>query len=287
MPGSTTVTSFGRVISVRESLARVGLLAASQLGLSAVRATVGRFVSIRCSNSTIVAMITEVSCEGLPSSDAYIATAGGRSARRNPRRPGRAPIPARRHRLSGDRRAGEPDHQQELRTDLRAVRIGHDQHRHTCSRIRPSAPMSTSTKCSASISRCSAPPASASRAASSLILQRDPEVAARTCASSCSTRTTNTAAASATARWCSIRATSSCRSGCSISRRSSTSSSAAAPASTEEVEILAEVIPLAKGSYTQYHGTADRLGAEAHRSEERPATPSTRRCPTGWPISSR
>src|ERR1700754_3784264 len=76
MPGSTTVTSFGRVISVRGSLARVGLLAASQLGLSEVRATVGRFVSIRCANSTIVAMITDVTCEDLPSSDNYIASAG-------------------------------------------------------------------------------------------------------------------------------------------------------------------------------------------------------------------
>ena len=70
------MTSFGRVISVRGSLARVGLLAVSQLGLAEVRATVGRFVSIRCSNSTIVAMITDVSCEDLPSSDNYIATAG-------------------------------------------------------------------------------------------------------------------------------------------------------------------------------------------------------------------
>src|ERR1700720_590786 len=75
MPGSSTVTSFGRVISVRGSLARVGLLASSQMGLSAVRATVGRFVSIRCANSTIVAMITEVSCENLPTSENYIASA--------------------------------------------------------------------------------------------------------------------------------------------------------------------------------------------------------------------
>jgi DNA helicase HerA-like ATPase len=75
-PGSTTVTSFGRVISVRGSLARVGLLAASQMGLSEVRATVGRFVSIRCSNSTIVAMITDVTSEDLPTSDNYIASAG-------------------------------------------------------------------------------------------------------------------------------------------------------------------------------------------------------------------
>src|SRR3982074_3828019 len=76
MPGSTIVTSFGRVISVRGSLARVGLLAASQMGLSEVRATVGRFVSIRCANSTIVAMITDGTCEDLPSSGAYIASAG-------------------------------------------------------------------------------------------------------------------------------------------------------------------------------------------------------------------
>ena len=75
MPSSTTVTSFGRVISVRGSLARVGLLATSKMGLSEVRATVGRFVSIRCANSTIVAMITEVSCENLPTSDNYIASA--------------------------------------------------------------------------------------------------------------------------------------------------------------------------------------------------------------------
>ena len=69
------MTSFGRVISVRGSLARVGLLAASQMASRKCRATVGRFVSIRCANSTIVAMITEVSCEDLPTSDDYIASA--------------------------------------------------------------------------------------------------------------------------------------------------------------------------------------------------------------------
>src|SRR5437762_1808177 len=42
---------------------------------SEVRATVGRFVSIRCANSAIVAMVTEVSCENLPKSDSYIAIA--------------------------------------------------------------------------------------------------------------------------------------------------------------------------------------------------------------------
>jgi uncharacterized protein len=70
------VTSFGRVISVRGSLARVGLLATSQMPVSEVRGTVGRFVSIRCASSTIVAMITDVTAENLPSSDEYIASAG-------------------------------------------------------------------------------------------------------------------------------------------------------------------------------------------------------------------
>src|SRR6202140_4232029 len=76
MPGLNTVTSFGRVISVRGSLARVGLLPIRQMAVAEVRATVGRFISIRCATSTIVAMITDVSCEDLPSSDNYIATAG-------------------------------------------------------------------------------------------------------------------------------------------------------------------------------------------------------------------
>jgi len=63
------------VISVRGSLARVGLLATGKMPVSEIRATVGRFVSIRCVNSVIVAMITEVSCEDLPASDVYVASA--------------------------------------------------------------------------------------------------------------------------------------------------------------------------------------------------------------------
>src|SRR4051812_759246 len=46
------------------------------MAASEVRATVGRFISIRCATSTIVAMITDVSCEDLPTTDRYIATAG-------------------------------------------------------------------------------------------------------------------------------------------------------------------------------------------------------------------
>src|SRR5262245_8868116 len=71
-----TVTSFGRVISVRGSLARVGLLASGPMPVKEARATVGRFISIRCASATtIIAMITEVSCENQPSSDEYMATA--------------------------------------------------------------------------------------------------------------------------------------------------------------------------------------------------------------------
>src|SRR6201990_982155 len=76
MPGSAAVTSFGRVISVRGSLARVGLLATSRTPVAEIRATVGKFVSIRCASSTIVAMITDASCEDIPTSDNYIASAG-------------------------------------------------------------------------------------------------------------------------------------------------------------------------------------------------------------------
>jgi uncharacterized protein len=73
--GFSIVTSFGRVILVRGSHARVGLLATGKIGPYEIRATVGRFVSIRSANSVIVAMVTEVSCENLPTSDNFIASA--------------------------------------------------------------------------------------------------------------------------------------------------------------------------------------------------------------------
>ncbi|MGN6114767.1 MAG: ATP-binding protein, partial [Nitrobacter sp.] len=71
---STSASSFGRVISVRGSLARVGILQTGRMSPTAARATVGRFISLRSESSTIVAMITEVSCEHLPS-DEYVASA--------------------------------------------------------------------------------------------------------------------------------------------------------------------------------------------------------------------
>src|SRR5690349_2268480 len=44
--------------------------------ISEVRGTVGKFVSIRCASSTIVAMITDVTSENMTTSDNYIASAG-------------------------------------------------------------------------------------------------------------------------------------------------------------------------------------------------------------------
>ncbi|MCB1391929.1 DUF87 domain-containing protein [Nitrobacter sp.] len=72
---SISPSSFGRVISVRGSQARVGILRTGRMSPAAARATVGRFVSLRNTTSTIVAMITEVSCENLPSSDEFMASA--------------------------------------------------------------------------------------------------------------------------------------------------------------------------------------------------------------------
>jgi DNA helicase HerA-like ATPase len=65
----------GRVISVRGSQARIGLTASSQPGNASVRATVGQFFGIRTATTTLVAIITEVSLENLPATDDYAAIA--------------------------------------------------------------------------------------------------------------------------------------------------------------------------------------------------------------------
>jgi uncharacterized protein len=74
---NSTATPFGQIISVKGSLARIGILATPQIGPAEARATVGRFISIRCNSSNVIAMITEVSCEGLSpyDRDRYVATA--------------------------------------------------------------------------------------------------------------------------------------------------------------------------------------------------------------------
>ncbi len=67
--------ALGRVISVRGSQARIGLVTTSQINDTNVRATVGQFFGIRTATTIIVAMITEVSRENLPPTDNYIAIA--------------------------------------------------------------------------------------------------------------------------------------------------------------------------------------------------------------------
>ncbi|MCR6734737.1 MAG: DUF87 domain-containing protein [Afipia sp.] len=75
MLNSPQPAALGRVISVRGSQARVGLMTTSQITDSNVRATVGQFFGIRTATTIIVAMITEVSRENLPPTDNYIAIA--------------------------------------------------------------------------------------------------------------------------------------------------------------------------------------------------------------------
>ena len=105
-----------------------------------------------------------------------------------------------------------------------------------------------------SISPCSARRVAASRApwrcsstASSKATEFDARAADRPAQRVC-------APPSRKRRRSSARARSACRSGCSISRRSSTSSIAGGRASTEEVELLADLIPLAKARYAQGGG---------------------------------
>ena len=205
MPGSTTVTSFGRVISVRGSLARVGLLAASQtgrLGGAGDRRPLRQhplrqFHHRRHDHRSVLrgpAVLRHLHRQRR-----------GRPARRNPRRSGSPQIPARRHQLSDHRRCRRTDHQSGASHGLCADRIGSDQCRH------PAAGSLRHRLC-----RCRGNALQALRGARLhrrrqiqrrvAAAERNPQVAAAICASSCSTFTTNMAAASATARWCSIRA---------------------------------------------------------------------------------
>lgn len=57
---------YGRVITVRGSQARVALLATKTSTIDEARATVGRFLSLKCGKSTIIGMVTEVSSQDLP-----------------------------------------------------------------------------------------------------------------------------------------------------------------------------------------------------------------------------
>ena len=68
-------SALGRVVSVRGSQARVGIVAGGSLTPSTLRATVGQFFGIRTASTIIVAMITEVSRENMGVSNDYIAVA--------------------------------------------------------------------------------------------------------------------------------------------------------------------------------------------------------------------
>ncbi len=69
------IPSLGRVISVRGSQARVGILASPSMTPAAIRATVGQFFGIRAANTTIVAIITEVTRENIDTADGHVAVA--------------------------------------------------------------------------------------------------------------------------------------------------------------------------------------------------------------------
>ena len=65
----------GRVISVRGSLqARIGPMAGAMSDVT-INATVGQFFGIRTAKSTLVFMITEVSCETFAAAGNYTAVA--------------------------------------------------------------------------------------------------------------------------------------------------------------------------------------------------------------------
>ena len=114
-----------------------------------------------------------------------------------------------------------------------------------------------------------------------IILQQDSRRRGRTCASSWSIRTTNTAAASATRRRCSTPRNLRLPFWLFNFEETIDAFFGGRPGVEEEVEILSEVIPLAKAAYLQYSGNAnDRPLAKKTRSAKMPASPSTRRCPT-------
>jgi DNA helicase HerA-like ATPase len=74
-PPKPAVTPLGRVVSVRGSEARIGVLENTGLSPTALRATVGQFFGIRASTTTIVAMITEMSRENMDTQDNCVAVA--------------------------------------------------------------------------------------------------------------------------------------------------------------------------------------------------------------------
>jgi len=74
-PPVPQIAALGRVVSVRGSQARIGVIASPEITPTTLRATVGQFFGIRSARGTIVAMITEMSRENIDMRDNYIAIA--------------------------------------------------------------------------------------------------------------------------------------------------------------------------------------------------------------------
>ncbi|CAM5420426.1 Type IV secretory pathway, VirB4 components OS=Afipia felis OX=1035 GN=NCTC12722_02571 PE=4 SV=1 [Afipia felis] len=74
-PPVPQIAALGRVVSVRGSQARIGVMASPEVTPTTLRATVGQFFGIRSAKATIVAMITEMSRENIDMRDHHVAVA--------------------------------------------------------------------------------------------------------------------------------------------------------------------------------------------------------------------
>ncbi|EKS28584.1 ATP-binding protein [Afipia felis] len=74
-PPIPQIAALGRVVSVRGSQARIGVVASPEVTPTTLRATVGQFFGIRSAKATIVAIITEMSRENIDMRDNHIAVA--------------------------------------------------------------------------------------------------------------------------------------------------------------------------------------------------------------------
>jgi len=74
-PPVPQIASLGRVVSVRGSQARIGVMASPEVTATTLRATVGQFFGIRGAKATIVAIITEMSRENIDMRDNHVAIA--------------------------------------------------------------------------------------------------------------------------------------------------------------------------------------------------------------------
>lgn len=74
-PPVPQIAALGRVVSVRGAQARIGVMASPEVTPTTLRATVGQFFGIHSAKATIVAMITEMSRENIDMRDHHVAVA--------------------------------------------------------------------------------------------------------------------------------------------------------------------------------------------------------------------